>query len=58
MPWFWVAVVLVLWSIGTVAVIALCISARQIDARLGRDRKDVRYAKTPKSRPGARAKVE
>ena len=58
MPWFWVAVVLVLWSIGTVAVIALCVSVRRIDARLGRDRKGVRYAKKAEPRPGSRAKVE
>jgi hypothetical protein len=58
MPWYWVAVVLVLWSIGTVAVIALCLSVRRIDARLGHNRRGVRHAKQAGSRPGTRAKVE
>ena len=58
MPWYWVAVVLVVWSLGTVAVIALCVSVRQIDARLGRNRRGVRYAKKAEPRPGTGAKVE
>jgi hypothetical protein len=58
MPWYWVAVVLVLWSVGTVAAIALCLSVRQIDARLGRNRRPVRYAKQAEPRPGTGAKVE
>ena len=58
MPWVWVAVVLVLWTVAAFAVIALCVSVRQIDAGLGRDRKRVRYAKKAESRPGAKAKVE
>jgi hypothetical protein len=58
MAWYWVAVVLVLWTVGTVAVIALCVSARQIDARLGRNRSGVRYARKAGPRPGTGAKVE
>ena len=45
-------------AVGALAVIALCVSARQIDARLGRDRRGPRYAKQAEPRPGARAKVE
>ena len=58
MPWYWVAVVLLLWSVGTVAVIALCVSVRHIDARLGRRRRGVRYAKKAEPWPGTGAKVE
>ena len=58
MPWVWVAVVLVLWIVATFAVIALCRSVRQTDARLGRDRKGVRYAKKAEPQPGLKAKVE
>jgi hypothetical protein len=58
MPWVWIAVVLILWTVAALVVIALCVSVRQIDARLGRDRKGVRYAKKTKPRPGARTKVE
>jgi hypothetical protein len=58
MPWYWVGVVLVLWTVGTVAVIALCVSVRQIDTRLGRVRRGVRYAKQAEPRPGTGAKVE
>jgi hypothetical protein len=58
MPWYWVALVLVLWSVGTVAVIALCVSVRHIDARLGRNRGPVRHAKRAEPRPGTKAKVE
>ena len=58
MPWYWVGLALVLWSVGTVAVIALCVSIRQIDARLGRNRRELRYAKKAEPRPGTGAKVE
>jgi hypothetical protein len=49
MPWVWVAVGLVLWTVAAFVVIALCTSVRQIDARLGRGRKRVRV--TPEREP-------
>jgi hypothetical protein len=58
MPWVWVAVVLVLWAVVAFAVIALCMSVRAIDARLGRDRKGARTPKKAQPRPGTRTKVE
>jgi len=58
MPWVEVAVVLVFWTVAAFAVIALCLSVRQTDARLGRGRKDIRYARNDDSRPGPEAKVE
>ena len=58
MPWVWVAVALVLWTVAAFAVIALCMSVRQIDARLGRDRKGARMTKQPEPRPGAGVEVE
>jgi len=58
MPWVEVAVVLVFWTVGALAVIALCLSVRQTDARLGRGRKEIRYAKNNHSRPGPEATVE
>ncbi len=58
MPWVWVAVVLVFWTVAAFAVIALCMSVRQTDARLGLGRKGVRYAKKAEPRPDPKAKVE
>ena len=58
MPWIWVAVVLVLWTAAALAVIVLCVAARQIDARLGRDRIGVLFANQAEPRPGPRAKLE
>ena len=58
MPWVWVAVGIVLWTIAALAVIALCMSVRQIDMRLGRDRKGVSGPKKAEPQRGARAKVE
>jgi hypothetical protein len=58
MPWVWVAVGVVLWTVAVFAVIALCMSVRDIDARLGRDRRGVRGAKKAQPRPGAKARVE
>ena len=55
MPWAWVAVGLVFWIVATSAVIVLCTYARQIDARLGRDR---RGAIESELRPGAGVEVE
>jgi hypothetical protein len=58
MPWVWVAVGLLLWTVAVCAVIALCLSVRQIDARLGRDRKGAHVTRESKPRAGAAAKVE
>jgi hypothetical protein len=58
MPWVWVAVGLVLWTVAAFVVIALCRSVRQIDARLGRDRKGARVATEPEPRASAGVEVE
>ena len=58
MPWAWVAVGLVVWIVAAFAVIALCTYVRQIDARLGRDRKDARVAKELEPRTSAGVEVE
>jgi hypothetical protein len=44
MPWVWVAVGLVFWTLTALVVIALCITVRRIDARLGHDREADRAA--------------
>ena len=58
MPWVWVAVGLIVWTIAACAVIALCMYVRQIDARLGRDRSGLQYARKADPRTGTEAKVE
>ena len=58
MPWVWVAVVLVFWSVAAFAVVAMCLFVRQTDARLGRDRNGVRCANRAELRPDTEAKVE
>ena len=58
MPWVWVAVVLILWTATVCAVIALCISVRQVDARLGRGRKGLRYVRKVEPQPGTKANAE
>jgi hypothetical protein len=50
--------VLLFWTVSAFAVIALCLSVRQTDARLARGRKDSRYAKNDDQRPSPEATVE
>jgi hypothetical protein len=58
MPWVWVVAVLVCWTVAAFAVIALCVSVRRIDARLGFGRREVLDARKAEPRPNPEAKVE
>ncbi len=58
MPWVWVAVGLVLWTVAAFVVIALCRSVRQIDARLGGDGNGARVTTEPEPRASAGVEVE
>jgi hypothetical protein len=58
MPWVWVTLGLVFWTVAAFAVLILCMSVREIDARLGRGRKGARVTKQPASRVAAEVEVE
>ena len=58
MSWAWVALGLIIWACAAFAVIALCLSVRFIDARLGWDRGGSREPGEREPRPGAGVEVE
>jgi hypothetical protein len=58
MPWVWVTLGLVLWIVAAFAVIALCVSVRKIDLRLGHHPAGADVTKQPASRAGGGVEAE